>query len=785
MKTKLLLLMLSCLAFCVEADNIPTTSKEGKEAYEKFQKFVSDTKRREHTTKNNINFLDKRFGSVTFYTGKLKVAGEASIAIPQDIVEHWSQWRELRVFGKNAPSLKVFIKNTDGKLEQLKHWWASKNVQYMKVDSVLQNASSSKKYEMVFKGKNALITKIALTSVPGVPMKFNFNTYSTLSDGKPIKKVKLEVFPEEERAINGIKGFDHTKFYRLYAVPTDSRAADAKMAQDYMISKNFYPGRQQLKLGPITARIKPNIREDKNNPGHPDPQWRKEFLALKNQDPEFLKLFPVESFDYAKCFDNWPRFMNVKNLPKGLFNLRGTPDEDYFDAAAQLASDFITYEKNTTGRSATWWEVKNETDVFNEWTYHRIKGKDSWKLNADFHNKVARKIKEDHPETKVGGPTTCHVKFDKKDFSFAKTQFQFMDRTAKDLDFYAYHYYGGYDIFKPQPGDAPIGGFQVNTDLLVNYMEMTKNRKPVLVSESGSHATGKTSEDFKQFYQLQGNSLTMNFFVNNPDVFNLTTLFTIPVTWWEKERKDSLFVYKKDGGFYKSPQCFLLELWSDHTGIRRIPFKINVKGVGIHAVIDKNAVLSIMISNPLQENLKIDLGVFLPEDIKVESVQQRNIVCKLGKPVYETVKPELPIVNVSAISSSQVRIKLSKLPDVQRVVDERSFYGNKTVQRGNGKNIEISFPPLPAKKSDDYVVRVGYRPDKAAKSVNVLFNGKLIGKITGKDHRGKFSPVSFKLPAHSVKSNNTVTFENVPKGAVVASAVLIGKYVVNSKALSL
>ena len=108
-----------------------------------------------------------------------------------------------------------------------------------------------------------------------------------------------------------------------------------------------------------------------------------------------MNTFPPDEFDYAMCFDNWPSFMGVKNLPKGTFNERGTPDESYFDAAAQLASDWIRIEKETKGRTATYWEIKNETDVASEWAYHRYPGKDGWKLLADFHNAVADTVHRD------------------------------------------------------------------------------------------------------------------------------------------------------------------------------------------------------------------------------------------------------------------------------------------------------------------------------------------------------------------------------------------------------
>ena len=60
----------------------------------------------------------------------------------------------------------------------------------------------------------------------------------------------------------------------------------------------------------------------------------------------------------------------VANEFSGVPNQRGTPAVEHFDAAADVAAQLIQSQIRDSGRTATWWEVKNESDVKSEWLYH-------------------------------------------------------------------------------------------------------------------------------------------------------------------------------------------------------------------------------------------------------------------------------------------------------------------------------------------------------------------------------------------------------------------------------
>ena len=95
----------------------------------------------------------------------------------------------------------------------------------------------------------------------------------------------------------------------------------------------------------------------------------------------------------------------------GQKNKLGTPAIDAFDAAAELAAAYVTDEIEDSGRTSNYWEVKNESDIQHEWTYHLLPQFDGWGLLGDFHNRVARALKKVDPVsyTHLTLPTICSV----------------------------------------------------------------------------------------------------------------------------------------------------------------------------------------------------------------------------------------------------------------------------------------------------------------------------------------------------------------------------------------
>jgi hypothetical protein len=748
-------------------------SQEGQRKLREHRDFVRTTKRYPSDVFENINFGDQRARSITFIEGPLVVDGELLIDIPRDIARHWGRGRELRVVGEGAKTILVFLRHPDGSRSKFKNWWydAKAPARFWNMRSARPQPGTEEGYQLVLTGKGR-IDRIQAHSVHGISLTFDPLPYSRLGVGLPTINTTLTVDLTSWRTIEGIGEFDHTKYYRLYAAPTASTKGEAAMAQAYIMGKNFYPGRQQMKLDSLGRWRKPVIREDTKRPGWHDRTWVQQYIQA-NADPayrqRFLSLFPPD-FQYAMCFDNWPRFMHVRNPPAGIFNSRGTPDVTLFAAAAQLASDMITIDKALQGRTATWWEVKNETDVSSEWMYHSYPDKDGWKLLADFHNTVADTIHRDHPKVQVGGPTACNINLSWRDYGTARNFTRFFDLTRDHLDFYALHYYGGFDVLRPGPSDFLRGGMQANTDVLRNHLAATGNLKPFLVSEGGGTG-GKDA--FSHYKQLHGNAGVMSFFINNPQIFNLTTLFTLPVTWWNKNNKASLFVYTDDGRFEMSPQCLFLEMWKDHLG-RRVPVASPHRDLALHALLN-GAVLSVAITNKLPNRCSIDLNTVLPAGIAIASAQRTRLYLDIGELIFTREPIKDGKVALAGGETTMLAIRLSEPPQPTKTLDERTFYGDKILQR-TGQDLAIK---LEAKTAGLHAasLRIAYQPDKARTPLTLALNGReLPFPDLASYATGSLSSLVIPVPTALVKAQNAVQFNGPPSGGMLGAVLLHASY---------
>ena len=771
----LLAFVLGLVASCRSGgapDDIPM-SQEGQRKLRAHGDFVRTTKRYPTDVFENINFGDQRARSITFIEGPLAVAGELAVDIPKDIARHWARGRELRVVGEGSKTILVFLRHPDGTRTKFKNWWydAKAPARFWNMRSAQPRPGTEKGYQLVLVGIGK-IDRIQAHSVHGMSLAFDPLPYSRLGVGLPTIDTALTVDLTSWRTIEGIGEFDHTKYYRLYASPTASTNGDAAMAQAYIMGKNFSPGRQQMKLDSLGKWRQPAIWEDTERPGWHDRTWVQQYIEA-NTDParreRFLNLFPAD-FQYAMCFDNWPRFMHVRNPPAGIFNSRGTPDESLFGAAAQLASDMITIDKALQGRTATWWEVKNETDVSSEWMYHSYPDKDGWQLLADFHNTVADTIHRDHPEVQVGGPTACNINLSWRDYGTARKFTRFFDRTRDHLDFYALHYYGGFDVLRPSTADFLRGGMQANTDVLRNHLVATGNLKPFLVSESGGTG-GKDA--FSHYRQLHGNAGVMSFFINNPHIFNLTTLFTLPVTWWSKGSKASLFVYTDDGRFEMSPQCLFLEMWQDHLG-KRVPVSSPHRDLALHALLN-GPTLSVAVTNKLPNRCSIDLNTVLPKGIFVASAQRTRLYLDIGELIFTRAAIKDGKLALAGGETTMLAIRLSEPPQPTKTLDERTFHGDTLLQR-TGRNIAVK---IKAETSNLHAasLRLAYQPDKARTPLVLTLNGEALSVPDLASHAtGSLSSIVIPVPTALVKEQNVVQISGPPSGGMLGSVLLQVSY---------
>lgn len=367
-------------------------------------------------------------------------------------------------------------------------------------------------------------------------MKFDDIPFRNLGAERPRQKVSVYVDATCKLEIGGSTALEPQRWFRYYALPGRVPAGLERWAND----RGFYPGRQIMKLHPALVKgytkNQPRLVQDPQRPGHADLSFFESYdssMGINNA------IEPYRDVPFATCFDEWPAFMS--RHPGG----RGTPKVEHFDAAAELASAYVADQIKSAGRTAKWWEVKNESTIKSEWDYHYSKDHDSWDLLADFHNRVATQVKQRSPEVQVGGPTSAWMQVQVNDFGLYRSQQKFMDRTAEHLDFYSHHFYedfgtiGAYERRSTKYSNYLLGRFEAILDMLHAHMDGTDNTKPILITECGSLQPGRSPSD--DWLRLRSFSAYLTKAMQRPDQIDMIVPFIFLNVPWSPTSGNAAF----------------------------------------------------------------------------------------------------------------------------------------------------------------------------------------------------------------------------------------------------
>ena len=388
----------------------------------------------------------------------------------------------------------------------------------------------------------------------------------------------------------------------------------------------------------------PKLIESAERPGHADLKFFERYDSggtLRRSADEF------QNIDYAMCLDEWPDFMS--RYPGG----RGTPLVKRFDAAADLAAATVADQIRDAGRTARWWEVKNESTIKAEWDYHWTKDLDGWSLLADFHNRVADRIHASAPEVQVGGPTSAWMQVQVNDFGLYKDQRTFMDRTRDHLDFYSHHFYEDFGTLGAweRRGDGYkaylLGRFEAILDMFHAHMSGTDNVKPMLITECGSLQPGRGPSD--EWLRLRSFSAYLTKAMQRPDQLDLIVPFVFLNIHWAPKSGGAAFelVDIADGeapevpgepiaGYQRRMVLRFFDLWRDFNG-RRLACDIDHDFVDVVAV-HQDETVQFAVTNMGGDRLSLDFNTFW-DAANVRSATQRRLRYLDGELHYEDAVP--------------------------------------------------------------------------------------------------------------------------------------------------
>lgn len=759
------------LASAATPVDMESLGKAGREAYAKHQRLFNDVVPNYPVeTKVQVNSGLKALTQLAFFKGPLPIDGTAEIAMPFELNEHLFDFVLLELTGRGMDGItRVVVDSGGGGNPVLGIVSQQKERVQIKVTSFM--CAVNVPLTLRVEGRGAVVEQVALIHREGIAMEFDASIYREPGLDKPIQPVSIAVDATQLRSIEGICDIKRERYFRYYAAPNSDRSGK----EPYFKGKGFLPGRQVEQIGPAyedrwgAAASMPCLKEDPARPGYADPAFfeRREFWRFEGVDPDL---------EFMMSFDDWPRFMWPTNLP-GVVNQRGTPAEEYFEAAADLAVQLLKAQIRDSGRTANWWEVKNESDVKSEWIYHHQRGFDGWKLLADFHNIMADAIHTNVPGIKVGGPVSAWFVPYANDFEVWRNQARFMDMTRDHLDFYSHHFYevGSMDTFArvKQEGHSFIqGGLECTVDMLRAYMAATGNNKPMTCSEYGSLSFVRDERGF-WIHIKNINAMLLNF-LGRPHDFEITVPFMLTFMHWAPDSLETFIHQTPDGEFVKTKNAYLLDMWEGFKG-KRIPVTSSAAKVPVHAVLDGDTI-RLVVNNRSGQRADLSVASLLPEGRKVVSIKRRIISFEKGETRYahESLH-DLNAIPLGVDVTVILEIQLDQAPVLERVVEERFCYAREVAVNING-SARLTLPVDAPQELSGAVLRVGlYRKGGFPTPVSIRFNGETLPCPDLAWSVGTpqfFDYVEIPLDLKMVRADNELVVETTEAGATVTAARL-------------
>lgn len=739
----------------------------GSEAYAKHQRlFVDVVPQFKVQTKTQVNSGMDALTHLVFFDTPTEVNGRLEVPIPFALNEFIFDFVSVEILGQGMNGVtKVIVDSGGGGNPVLGITAQREKMVQIKVNSFM--CALNVPLKLVIEGSGT-VEKVEFVHREGIASAFDASIYREPGLDKPVLPVTVSIDASKLRSIEGICEVKRERFFRYYADPNGDRSGK----ENYFKGKGFLPGRQIEEIGPAyedrygAANQMPTLKEDPARPGYSDPAFfeRNEFWRFEGVDP---------SLEFVMCFDSWPRFMGPTNFP-GVPNQRGTPAIENFDAAADTAVRLLKAQQRDSGRTANWWEVKNESDVKSEWIYHHEKGYDSWKLLADFHNTMADAIHAEVPDVEVGGPVSAWFVPYAGNFGVWKNQARFMDLTRDHLDYYSHHFYevGSMDSLgrvQREGGSYIQGGLECTVDMLRAHMAATDNNKPMICSEYGSLSFVRDERGYWMHIK-NINALMVNF-LNRPNDFEITVPFMLTFMHWAPDSLETYIHQAPNGEFVKTKNTYIIDMWTGFEG-KRIPSSDSEHKVLTHAVIDGD-LIRLVVNNRSGQRAELNIKSVLPKGAKIQSIKRRMVLFEKGeaKFVYDELADlkQIPLgVDVTAI----YEIQLNKAPKLKKVQNEEQHYALSTaVPVKNSVMLEI---PVDSKKAISATLRVGlFRKGGFGKPITLTLNESETHTVDLSWSKGTpnfFDYVEVAVNPKNIAQNNLLEVTIEESGATVSAA---------------
>ena len=725
-------------------------------------------------TRAHVNSKEKVLGLIEFYKGGSPHEGSIELLIPEDIAPHIASFSFLEIKGTGLSQIRSLVRVTPGARIFIRPQSRNDALIRVPVDELKGWDSAQEVLEII---GTAHVEAMALVSLEGVPREFNEGLFVLPGMDRPKVKCRVKVNSEVAFFMNGEGTIDKRKFHRLYVQPGSMCSALEPVAR----AKGFVGGRQMIKLGPELETRHDSFRpplmgEDPNRSGYAD-----------------LSIFEKRSFDhfaevpkdmkFAFSLDFWPSFMEA-SIPEHS-NDRGTPRVELFDAAAELAAAYISDEIKDSGRTANYWEIKNESDVPYEWVYHASKKHDGWRLLGEFHNTVAKKVKASQPTLKLGGPASAwpRMEMGRPAFYVWENHRSFMNDTKDHLEFYSHHFYEKGSAFT---FDARYNGYDgwlqgrlsCVLDMLDAEMRSTGNIKPLIISEYGTLLGGLKDSDY--WLRVTNHSSFMMEFMSRPHQIELAVPFLLGLMHWEPNSGYALVRKDDTGTLQLTKGRYFMDLWEGFGGqMLEVAIDGPERVKALACADGKNLYLAI--NNLSEFKLSVEPELLFPEGLKIENLNYRTATYKEGS--FEFIESPLKSGALVDCAIGETVVIIAEMDSAIKPIKDlkRSDYFAKfdaPFDPFNAPDLSIDLRSLRGSGSLSSVkLVVGlYQKHGARTSIygtinDFPFESEL---ILGEGITHFFEPIEIPIPLDFIEENNEILFNRMmPAGSIISYVKLV------------
>ncbi len=754
---------LLCLLICLISTSLASDLEIEKRLHEElWTRVVQDF---EVETRTQANSRETMLTAIQMFEGRRVIEGETRMLIPATLAPHVRHFSYFEIEGEGLNDIaSVAYKVAGGivftnPLSQTQH--------LIRVPGSLFADWNAGEQSLVLDG-SGVVTGLRLISLEGISSAFDESLFTSEDSTQPPLEFALRVDPRCTLSLDGIAELPVDRFFRLYFSPGGDRSGmEAEFAK-----KGFLPGRQMVKLAhELETRHgsfrEPLLREDPDRKGHADLSIfeQRTLDRFKDIDPELR---------FAQCLNIWPSFMDAE-IP-GRKNNLGTPAVNAFGAAAELAAAYAADEIRDSGRSATYWEVKNESDIPEEWIYHNLRQFDGWALLAEFHNQVAHALKKAAPGTRVGGPASAwpRMEMGQPPFSVWKNHRKFMRLTRHDLDFYSHHFYdvGARSSFhKRQEGyeDWLQGRLDCVLDLLAAEMRRTGNLKPLLITEYGTLLGGIREIDY--WLRVSNFSSFLIQFMERPADFALTVPFLPGYMHWEPGSGFALVKRDSQGEFQLTKNAYFIDLWE---GVGGEYLYLDAIHPRIHALAWKQERrINIALNNQSGKPLLLCPEIQLSPDNRVESICYRLPAYRDGR--FQLQRGQLDTSGRLRIGDGETAVIVvetkTAMPTSEHIAQTSHYAHQTALPLSDNPAVEIRTPRQDRSRLRSVTLRIGLQ-DANGPSGTLLgsFNGHpfSINLEPNKAIKNFFEYVDVPIPASQLKKTNRIRL-SLPDSTTILS----------------